>query len=144
MAFFYHIMIDYIVNSPNGAIVYQDQQIIHEKFSNLYHIKKKCMDAFFSYEGYIKAVNKRINRYQLIPIVIDQNQQWIPTCSPKSYDNIWINYAAVSEMIPMGSQTLVCFYSGNQLHIQRTYRSLLTQVEDIVKIRIEKVKHFHG
>jgi competence transcription factor ComK len=137
-------MIDYIVNSSNGATVYQDQHIIYEKFSNLYFIKQKCLDALFSYEGYLKAVNKRLGRYHLIPVVIDQYQQWIPVYSPKRYDNIWVNYTAISEMIPMGSQTLICFYSGNQLLIQRTYRSLYTQVEDLLKIRNEKVKHFHG
>ncbi len=134
---------DYIINSPQGAQLYQGDTIFLQKHTNLFYIKRLCLHAFFDYSGYQKAVKTKLKRKQLIPVVIDQFNQWIPSCCPRKFDNIWINYISIKEMIPMGSHTKIKFHSGAVLCVERSLESFEKQIKDLILIRNEKVKHFH-
>jgi len=137
-------MIQYIENTAEGSILYQEGTTIKLTMSNLSFIKKKCLESLFTYEGYLKAVQKKIGIRYKVPVYIDDVTWMIPTKRVRDYDNIWINYAAIRE-VEEGIEGLdIYFYGDRKIHLKNSYQTLKKQIDELDRIRLIKVKHFHS
>jgi competence transcription factor ComK len=137
-------MILYIENTAEGSILYQEETIIKLTMSNLSYIKKKCLESLFTYEGYLKAVQKKIGLKYKVPVYIDDVTRMIPTKRVRDYDNIWINHAAIRELVEGIDGTDIYFYGNRQIHLKNSYKTLKNQIDELERIRFIKVKHFHS
>jgi competence transcription factor ComK len=137
-------MIQYIENTAEGSILYQEGAIVKLTMSNLSYIKKKCLESLFTYEGYLKAVQKKIGLKYKVPVYIDDATRMIPTKRVRDYDNIWINYASIRELIERLEGTDIIFYGNRQIHLKNSYKTLKKQIDELERIRFIKVKHFHS
>lgn len=101
------------------------------------------MEAFFSYEGYLKAVQKKYGKSYLIPLYINEQQIFIPIKRTRDYDNIWFNYAALTEVNIFDNEIELVFQSKRKLKVNISLNSLKRQIKYLEAIRNAKVKHFH-
>ena len=136
-------MIEYIANDPQGTIMYQTDGITYYKHSLLHTIDDLCESYLFSYEGYRKAVDHQLSIKHLIPIYLDEDTQLIPIKRYRDYDNIFINYQAISSVSEHDQGLMIGFISGREIYIKMSVYSFNQQIEKLVKIRNTKVKHFH-
>ncbi|OHE41790.1 MAG: hypothetical protein A2102_01315 [Tenericutes bacterium GWF2_38_8] len=137
-------MIQYIENTAEGSILYQEGAIIKLTISNLSYIKKKCIESLFTYDGYLKAIHKKLGFRYKVPVYIDDVTLMIPTKRVRDYDNIWINYASIRELIEGLEGTDIIFYGNRQIHLKNSYQTLKKQIDELERIRFIKVKHFHS
>jgi competence transcription factor ComK len=137
-------MIEYIIQTPRGTKIYQTDGEIEVSHRSIYIIKQLCEKALFSYEGYIKAVQKSIHRKYKIPVVIDQFTKLIPTKCTKSYDNVWLNYAAIQNIRKDKERLEILFHSGKKIYINISFLTIKGQIDDLIRITNSKVKHFHS
>jgi hypothetical protein len=107
---------DYIINASEGAIIYQNNQVInHRNKSNLSIIKSLCKIHLTSYEGYTKAIHHTFGYKYKIPIYLSKHMQWIATSNIKCYENVWINVANIKKIEKDNQGTRVEFYSQLQI-----------------------------
>lgn len=137
-------MILYIENSPEGSIIYQEKDTVRLTISNLSYVKKRCIQALFTYEGYLKAVQKKLDIKYKVPVCIDDLTMLIPTKRVRDYDNIWINYMSVDRVIESSEGIEIYFYGNRQIHLKISSKTLKRQIRDLERIRLVKVKHFHA
>lgn len=122
-------MIKYLINTPYGCnIIYKDKTITSKR-NNLSIIKSYCLKELFTYEGYIKAIKSLFGDVQLIPVVINSNNIFIPTKRVRDYDNIWINISAVILIEEKNSQTTLTFKDYQKLTINIKYQKFIKRVE---------------
>ncbi|MBN2299672.1 MAG: competence protein ComK [Acholeplasmataceae bacterium] len=137
-------MIEYIKNDAYGCYVFQNGKSIHNKSSNLSYIKKLCYGALFTYEGYLKAVQINHGKSYKIPLYIDDDIMLIPSGRARDFENIWINYAAIKQIIDMNQSIEVVFNSNSKLMLNISINAFKRQISYLRLIRNEKVKHFHS
>ncbi len=137
-------MIEYIVNNEYGCLIYQSDDIKQSHKNNLSLIKKMCLEAFFSYDGYLKAVQNKFGKTYRIPVYINEEHMFIPIKRTRDYDNIWLNYAAIIEVNDYDNQIELVFGSKRKLYINISLKSLARQIKYLEAIRNAKVKHFHS
>ncbi len=136
-------MIEYIINKQNQAVIYQTEQIIIKDKPQLSVIKQLCLDYLFTYEGYLKAVKKRLNYRYRIPLYINEGLQLIATQRVRDYDNIWINYASIKSISYKGNRVSVRFTSNRNLDLSLTQAAFHKQIERLQAIKFHISKHFH-
>ncbi len=141
--YFYQIMIDYIISHQDGIYIYQDNQVIFSKCSTLSWIKALCKQFLITYEGYLKAVSHTIGLKYKIPIFLSDSNIWIQTKRAKDYDNIWVNFAAISKFESQDLGITVHFLSGNKLYLKLSLNSFKAYEKKIKEIAQIRVKHFH-
>jgi hypothetical protein len=110
-------MIKYIVNTPYGSKIIKSNKILLSKDNNLTIIKKMCIENLFTYEGYLKAINKLFSKKHNIPVFINRDNQFIPIKRVRDYDNIWVNYSQVLTYKKYDNQTVIIFKDYQQLEI---------------------------
>ncbi len=137
-------MIEYIMQQREGLAVYQTDDIHYYKMSALRFIKNKCIDAFFTYEGYIKSCQKHLKSRYKIPVIICDEMMFIPLGNTRTYETIWINYPALRSICELTNGIEFTFLSGRVLNVNINRTSWQRQTEDLIRIRNTKVKHFHG
>ena len=136
-------MIQYIENTPEGCIIYQERESTRLTVSNLSYIKKKCMESLFTYEGYLKAIHKELSIHYKVPVYFDEFMMMIPSKRVRDYDNIWINYASIQEIIELVDGVKIYFFGNRQIDSKNSSKSIKKQIKDLERIRFIKVKHFH-
>lgn len=136
-------MINYIINTNIGTKIYQENGFIYEKNSNLAYIKKLCLEAMFSYEGYLKAIKKIYQFKYKIPVYINNSLMFIQTKRARDYDNIWINYASIKNIKYLDQDIEIIFYNNQKLRIKYSFNKFNLQIKYLEEIRNTKVKHFH-
>lgn len=136
-------MIEYIINNVKGCLIYQSESIKQSNKTNISIIKELCMEAFFSYEGYLKAVQKKYGKSYLIPLYVNEQEIFIPIKRTRDYDNIWFNYAALTEVNIFDNEIELVFQSKRKLKVNISLNSLKRQIKYLEAIRNAKVKHFH-
>ncbi len=136
-------MIDYVVNNAFGCIVYQNALVTQYKMSNLSYIKKMCIAHLFTYEGYLKAVQKNLGKRYKIPVAINSNTLFIPLKRSRDYDNIWVNFASITDIHELDHSIEVVFVSKRKLYLDISMKSLRKQIKYLEAINNVKVKHFH-
>jgi competence transcription factor ComK len=68
----------------------------------------------------------------------------IPTKRVRDYDNIWINYAAIDEIILRSGGIEIYFFGERQIYLKYSLNTLKNQIKVLSFIRSSKVKHFHS
>jgi competence transcription factor ComK len=135
-------MIEYITNNRYGSLIYTIDGIIQHDRTSFFEIKRLCLESFFSYDGYLKAVKKQFQISYKIPIYIHDALQFIQTKRVRDHDNIWFNYAAVINVKDLNKSIEIEFVSGNKLLINISYHTLKTQILYLDQIRKRKVNIF--
>lgn len=133
-----------MMHHAQGLLIYQNDGYFNYSMSALRFIKQRCEQAYFTYEGYIKACKRQLNRSYRIPVVIDDETMLIPLGNVKAYETIWINYPAIKEIKTGVFGIHLLFISGRELIIDIHQMRLQRQIDDLIEIRNTKVKHFHG
>ncbi len=136
-------MIEYIINNAYGCLVFQNGIDYQFKISNLSFIKKICLDYLFTYDSYLKAVQKKLGKIYKLPVYIDESLLMIPTQRNRNFDNIWINYAAIKKFYQHQGGIEIVFSSDIKLIVDISIESFRREIKYLDIIRKEKVKHFH-
>ncbi|MDI6452941.1 competence protein ComK [Peloplasma aerotolerans] len=136
-------MIEYIVNTSQGALIYQERHIKTYKSSNLSYIKLLCQEGLFTYEGYLMAVKKVLDIKYKVPVYINDYLMLIPVKRTRDYDNIWINYASINHIRESDDGLEIEFYSQRKIYLKYSLNSLSKQIKYLEMIKFMKVKHFH-
>lgn len=136
-------MIEYLVNNGYGCLIYKNGIVSQSNGTNLSYIKKICIEHLFTFEGYIKAVQKKFGKRYKIPLFIDCNLMLIPLKRIRDYDNIWVNVAAISDIFEQNNTIEIVFESQRKLQLNISMKSLRKQIKYLEVIRNVKVKHFH-
>jgi competence transcription factor ComK len=136
-------MIEYIINNSTGCLIYQESCNHQIKGSSLAYIKRLCVEHLFTYGGYLNAVQAKFALFHKVPLCISDAILLIPSKRTRDYDNIWINYASIFKIEEIDRQTKIIFYSGNELYINVSLKTMKKQIRYLEEIRNTKVKHFH-
>ncbi len=136
-------MIEYIINNAYGCLVFQNGTEYQFKISNLSFIKKMCFEYLFTYESYLKSVQKKTGKVYKLPIYIDESLMMIPTQRIRNFDNIWINYAAIKKFYQHKDGIELIFNSEIKLIVDISIESFRREIKYLDIIKNEKVKHFH-
>ncbi|MGI6787522.1 MAG: competence protein ComK [Acholeplasmataceae bacterium] len=131
-------MIKYIINTPYGSNIIKENEIIESKDSNLSIIKKICLDNLFTYDGYLKAINKIFNKKHNIPVYVNKKNLFIPLKRVRDYDNIWINYASILTYKSYDKKTLIIFNDYEKMIINLKYDLFKKRVELLSNIIMYK------
>ncbi len=137
-------MIKYIKNNHKGSTIYQTTENIQTSFFNLTIIKKICIKNLFTYEGFIYAYQKNFGSKTLIPIYINQNNQFFPIQKVKDYDNIWINAAAISNVLNNQNQVIVNFIDDSSLILTQKFSKIERQLKILKNLEKHIMKRFHS
>lgn len=114
-------------------IVFKTHELIIDK-SNISVIKKICRDNLFNYDFRIKYTKEILNIKTKPSLYINKNILLIPTKSLRSYNNVWINYFNISEVVKMGAKCKVIFVDLKEIILDISYQSFLKSVNDAKKI----------
>jgi len=136
-------MIEYIINTQNGSEIYQTFDTSSSKQTALSYIKTLCIQACFTFEGYLKAVKKVHQMSYKIPLYINEEVMLIPIGRYKDYETVWINYPAIKEITPFKEGLKVTFYSSIDIYLKISLNQMKKQIKHLHLIRNTKVKHFH-
>ncbi len=137
-------MIEYIENNAHGAVLVENGKPVQTKRTNRAVIRDMCFNHFFSYEGYIKAVKKKLGISYRIPVYLDEENAFFPTRRTRDFDNIWVNAQAIESIREHDSGILVVFRSGHERELKISRSKAIRGIAALERIRKEKVKHFHG
>lgn len=137
-------MIEYIENNAYGAVIVENGEPVQTKKTNLAVIRDMCLNRFFSYEGYKKAVKKKIGISYRIPVYLDEENAFFPTRRARDFDNIWVNVKAIRSISDGNSGIHVVFRSGHERELEISSSKAIRGIAALETIRKEKVKHFHG
>ncbi len=137
-------MIEYIENNAYGAVIVENGSLLQTKKTNLAVIRDMCLNRFFSYEGYKKAVKKKIGISYRIPVYLDEENAFFPTRRARDFDNIWVNVKAIRSISDRNSGIHVVFRSGHEREFEISSSKAIRGIAALETIRKEKVKHFHG
>lgn len=131
-------MIKYIVNTAYGSKIFKVGSIEESKDNNFTIIKKLCIGNLFSYEGYIKAINKIFSKKHNIPVYINDKNIFIPIKRIRDYDNIWINYATILTYRSDNEKVIVIFKDFDELMIDLNYRLFSKRINLLNEIVVYK------
>lgn len=82
-------------------------------------IEQACLEGGSSYEGRRKSIQYKKSFYHYPPIPINplEHIYAFPTCSPESFECIWLFYEHIHHYKPQNGQVVVTFYNGKQVEI---------------------------
>lgn len=135
-------MIEYIINHPTGSIIFFTEDMIYSKKNALSIVKSLCIEGLTTYDGYIKAVKKKFNYSYRIPVYLSEELCLFQTQRVRDYENIWINYTAIKDMINLKDKTELHFKSGKKLIINIRLNQIHEQIRRIHDIKNSKVNIF--
>lgn len=136
-------MIEYVINTASGCIIYQNQQEVEIRKPALSFIKSLCMKHQFTFEGYLKAIKKETHLKYKIPLYIHDTLMLIPIGRYKDYDTIWINTPSIKSVGVNQNTLQVTFFNSPTLELKITLNQLKQLMKHLDWIRNTKVKHFH-
>ena len=131
-------MIKYIINNAYGAIIYQYDKAIQSSDNNLSIIKKLCLDYLFTYEGYLKAIQKKFNKFHQLLVYLNRKIIFVPIKRVRDYDNIWINCAQVISAQKVNNKTLLIFKDHSRLEIDLKYYQWCNRITLVEAIKAYK------
>ncbi|MDX9691619.1 MAG: competence protein ComK [Acholeplasmataceae bacterium] len=135
-------MIEYIENNASGSQIFFTDTAINSTLNAFSYIKKLCEKSLFTYDGYISAVKKWIDKTYQIPIYIDERQGFLPTMRVRDYENMWINMFAIYDIEQEKEGINILFISGRRLYINYSMKRFKKQMELLMKIKSLKVNIF--
>lgn len=136
-------MLEYMMNHPEGTILYQSESMTYLNTSLLMTVHQMCLDHLFSYDGYRQAIKRSFSVSHCIPIYLCEELQLIPTGRYRSYETIYINRSAIQHYDSTAEGIRIIFFSGRIVDIKISLYRFEKQLHLLQKIRGTKVKHFH-
>ncbi len=137
-------MIEYIKHEHQMTYIYQDSRISKHKHSVNVIIQNLCIDHLITYDGYIKAIQKKYHKFQRIPLVLSNDLMLIPIMRIRDYENIWINQCAIKAINATSGGIIITFFSNRTLEVNKNQAFLEKSINFVNIIKNEKVKHFHS
>ncbi|MFA6377467.1 MAG: competence protein ComK [Acholeplasmataceae bacterium] len=137
-------MIEYIKHEHHNTHIYQSDKIDIVSESAFSVIKKLCLDHLVTYEGYVKAIQVKYQKKQLIPLVLSDEISLIPLLRVRDYENIWVNSVEIKALKVKKSGFSITFMSGNTLEVSKSITGFKNALKLANMIKNEKVKHFHS
>lgn len=137
-------MIEYIKHEHHNTHIYQSDKIDIVSESAFSVIKKLCLDHLVTYEGYVKAIQVKYQKKQLIPLVLSDEISLIPLLRVRDYENIWVNSVEIKALKVKTSGFSITFMSGNTLEVSKSITGFKNALNLANMIKNEKVKHFHS
>ena len=137
-------MIEYIKHEHHNTHIYQSDKIDIVSESAFSVIKKLCLDHLVTYEGYVKAIQVKYQKKQLIPLVLSDEISLIPLVRVRNYENIWVNSVEIKALKVKKSGFSITFMSGNTLEVSKSITGFKNALKLANMIKNEKVKHFHS
>lgn len=137
-------MIEYIKHEHHNTHIYQSDKIDIVSESVFSVIKKLCLDHLVTYEGYVKAIQVKYQKKQLIPLVLSDEISLIPLLRVRDYENIWVNSVEIKALKVKKSGFSITFMSGNTLEVSKSITGFKNALKLANMIKNEKVKHFHS
>ena len=128
-------MIEYLMNESYGSRLFFTDDVIDSHVPINTHIKRYCMDALFTYEGYLKSVKKKVKERYQIPVYINESMAFIPTRRIKDYENVWINYYAIKDYQQTNQMLEVIFHSGKRLYLKYSLNKLENKIRLLTEIK---------
>ena len=137
------MMIEYICHEKLHTVIYKtnEKKIIKKSMQSVIDIL--CANHLINFNGYLKAVYKMIGYQYKTPLYLSESLQLIPIMSYKAYENIWINTTCIYQMDVHHKKTMITFYSGHQLEIDKDIKFIKNQMKRLKKIINFSSKHFH-
>ncbi len=126
--------IQFIKNTNNLTEIMRKKGVRYANKAVITVIKLLCEIQLFSYESRIRFTKKYLSIKSKVPIFINNDNLFIPTQSPKNYENIWINYFEIFGYRSFNCKTVIIFKDLKELIIPITYRSFknsIKKAEDI-------------
>ncbi|MBM6618656.1 competence protein ComK [Bacillus suaedaesalsae] len=82
-------------------------------------IEHACLEGGSSLEGRRKALRHKLSFHQYPPIPINplEDIYAFPTCSPESYECIWLFYEHILHLQPHHQSTIVTFHNHQTLEV---------------------------
>ncbi|MBN2268745.1 MAG: competence protein ComK [Acholeplasmataceae bacterium] len=136
-------MIEYIKHEHQMTYIYQDSHISKHKHSMNAIIHSLCIEHLITYDGYVKAIQKKYHKSQRIPLVLSNDLMLIPIMRIRDYENIWINHSAIKAFYTSPKGIIITFFSNHTLEIDKNMAFLEKAINFVNIIKKEKVKHFH-
>ncbi len=103
----------YIKRTPQGSqVIFDDCLVAYNSIPETI-INQLCVDYMSTYEGRRMAIGRKYGIKRLTPIVVNEDILMFPTHSPRTYENIWINYHEIisvtdEAVIFRGGKKLIC------------------------------------
>ncbi|PKK96703.1 MAG: hypothetical protein CVV58_05005, partial [Tenericutes bacterium HGW-Tenericutes-3] len=88
-------------------------------------------------------VQARFGKQYKIPLYIQEDLIFIPTKRVRDYENVWVNFASVTNVIEVNSAVMFEFESKKKMIIDISMKTLRKQIKHLEVIHNVKVKHFH-
>lgn len=126
---------EYIINDSFGSKVFYNDKILFFKERALYVMDYLCRLKLTSLKSYNEGVRNISNYKYNIPIYLNEEQIFIAISNIKEFENIWINYAKISNIEAYEEETIINFKSGNQIKIAKNPVFFNKQFEKINKIK---------
>ncbi|WP_129747474.1 competence protein ComK [Haploplasma axanthum] len=133
---------EYIVNNEYGSLVYLRKKQIQIKERSLYVINHICKLKLTSLKSYSTGIKLTLDYKYNIPILLNHYLYLCPLGNMQNYETIWVNYKEISNIRLDNEKMILCFYSGNEISIEKNF-SFWKQLENkILKIEkyLEKIK----
>lgn len=127
-------MLLYITQSGQYTALVFENYVQQADKSSLSIVKLLCQRSLFSYESRIATTNKYLNTTTKTPIYINNSLLLIPTKSPRQYDNIWINYKAISNINSINNHTEVVFIQHKTLIINQSTKQFKSKIKICEKL----------
>ncbi|MGE4320885.1 MAG: competence protein ComK [Acholeplasmataceae bacterium] len=136
-------MIEYIEHAGLMTKVVKTHEILYFNKPMITIIKNLCYDKLFSYEGYKKAVRKRLDMSYRLPLYIDEDLQLFPIENTRNYENMWINSVLIKDIHMSEDGVSITFFSMHKIYVNTSLNSINKQIKRLNQIRNLLSKHFH-
>lgn len=128
--------IDFIKNDSKGSIIFSQKQEILIKERAYYIINHICKLHLTTIKAYYEAAKSILNLHYKLAIYLNERLIIISTNDLKNYNNIFINYANVSEISTNNNLINFHFKSGTILKTNITksaYNNYIKRISIIKK-----------
>lgn len=132
--FSFYKMILFIRQNSEGSVLFIDNYIQKASKPSISIIKLLCEKALCSYESRVTSTKSMFKLYARVPIHIHQELLLFPTKSPRTYENIWVNYCSIFTYEKRGNQVLVFFKNNVSELIDITYKQFKQNMSVCQKI----------
>lgn len=133
--FSFYQNLEYFHNDSNGSLIFINNKRYYVYERSLTVLQEVMSFYLTSYQSYFKTVTKVLNSKYNNPIVLGAYFSFIKTTNLNSYENIWINYQMISDIIAENQKLIITFISGNQLIINLKINYLDKQINKIIRLK---------
>ena len=110
------MLIYYIYNTSDGGIIEPGTIVAGRSAFGV--VKKLCMKHLFTYESYIKSVQKNISKMRKVPVILSSHLVLFSTAAINSYEGVWINWVMIKKIDIFGDNMTITFDEKCRLNVK--------------------------